>query len=326
MNHRGVVATAAAVATAVIAAAGPAAAAAGAGGRLAVIAEPQSGVTPIVRLIAGARRSIDMEIYELRDPGVLRALAGAERRGVDVRVLVNRHDPFESQSPNLSAYRYLRSHDAQVRWAPSYLSLTHEKSLTVDGGVAAILTFNLAGEYSSTRDFGVIDRQPADVQAIEQAFNADWAGRHTSPSTGSGDLVWSPGAAPTVLRLIDSAERSIDVESGEMHYPLATQALCAAAERGVDVKVVMSYSSEWATAFHQLERCGAHVRTYYGQSYYIHAKVLITDGDRALVSSQNLSTESLDYNRELGIMLTNRALIGRLDRWFESDYTHGRPD
>ena len=38
---------------------------------------------------------------------------------------------------------------------------------------------------------------------------------------------------------------------------------------------------------------GVHVRVYYGQSCYIHAKLLVVDGRTALVGSQNLSAESL---------------------------------
>ncbi|MDA8069958.1 MAG: phospholipase D-like domain-containing protein [Actinomycetota bacterium] len=35
------------------------------------------------------------------------------------------------------------------------------------------------------------------------------------------------------------------------------------------------------------------MRVYYGQSCYIHAKLLVVDGRTALVGSQNLSAESL---------------------------------
>ena len=38
-------------------------------------------------------------------------------------------------------------------------------------------------------------------------------------------------------------------------------------------------------------------------------KLLIADGRTALVSSQNLSTGSLKYNRELGISVTDPAIV-----------------
>ena len=51
----------------------------------------------------------------------------------------------------------------------------HDRRLVVDGR-AYILTFNLTPQYyASDRDFGVIDRDAADVPAIERTFAADWA-------------------------------------------------------------------------------------------------------------------------------------------------------
>ena len=185
------------------------------------------------------------------------------------------------------------------------------------------MTLNFDGEYAATRDFAVLDRQPADVRAIVAAFDADWSGTHSTPASGSGDLVWSPGAQTTVLSLINSAHGSIDLENEEMDYRPATDALCAAARRGVKVEIVMTYESDWSSALGKLSGCGASVRLYHGQSYYIHAKLLLVDGREALVSSQNLSSTSLKYNRELGIELTTPAIISQLASDFATDYTGG---
>ena len=126
------------------------------------------------------------------------------------------------------------------------------------------------------------------------------------------------------MALIRSARSSIDLESEELDYQPATAALCAAARRGVNVRVVMTYSSSWAAAYRALAGCGVHVRVYYGQSYYIHAKLLVVDGHTALVGSQNLSAESLCYNRELSIKLTTPALVRALAAGFNADYTGGQ--
>lgn len=287
---------------------------------LAVIAEPQAGVTPFLKMINGARKSIELTMYELFDQRVEHALVAARRRAVEVRVLLNGGYYSQHESTNAQAYAYLHIHGVQVRYTPTYFALTHQKTLTVDGRESAIMSLNFDGLYSTTRDFAVLDTQRADVAAIVQAFDADWAGRKITASTGTGDLVWSPGAAPTVLRMIDSARRSIELEDEEMDYPPATAALCDAARRRVAVHVVMTYASEWRSAFATLERCGVRVHLYHGQRYYIHAKLLIVDQRRALVSSQNLSEGSLTYNRELGITVTAPGLITQLAGDFASDY------
>ncbi len=50
--------------------------------------EPQAGPAPIVQVIQQAHRMVDLEVYYLSDRPILRALAAAKRRGVDVRVIV----------------------------------------------------------------------------------------------------------------------------------------------------------------------------------------------------------------------------------------------
>jgi phosphatidylserine/phosphatidylglycerophosphate/cardiolipin synthase-like enzyme len=296
-----------------------------AAGGVSLIAEPAAGVAPFLTLIGRAHHSIELTMYELEDPQVDAALAAAARRGVDVRVLLNGGYYDEPDSTNTAAARYLAGRGVHVRSTPTFFALTHQKTLTVDGRVSAVMTLNFDGLYASTRDYAILDTRAADVAAIVSTFDADWAGERIDPSTGSGDLVWSPGAAPAVLALIDGARHSIELENEEMDDPAATDALCAAARRGVDVKIVMTYASEWRSAFDTLTGCGAHVRVYHGQAYYIHAKLLEVDTRTALVSSQNLSPTSLDDNRELGIEVSAGGVIAALTRDFAADYAGAEP-
>ena len=287
---------------------------------LQLIAEPQAGVAPFLTMIRGARSSVDLTMYELLDRQIERALAADAARRVDVRVVLNAGYYSHHENTNAPAFRYLSAHGVHVRYSPTYFALTHQKTLTVDGRESAIMTLNFDGLYSSTRDYAVIDTQRADMAAIEAAFNGDYAGARTTASAGSGALVWSPGAAPTVLRMIRSATRSIDLEDEEMAYAPAASALCAAAQSGVAVHVVMTYASEWRSAFDRLAHCGVSLHLYHGQRYYIHAKLMIIDGRRALAGSQNLSTGSLQYNRELSIMVSDAPSVAQFAADFAADY------
>ena len=148
-----------------------------------LITEPQEGIAPLLAAIRGARRSVQLVMYEDEDAQVDSALASAHDRGVKVQVLLNGGYYGEGSSDNEPAYRYLRAHRVAVRWTPPYFALTHQKSLVVDGR-AYILTFNLTPQYyASDRDFGVIDRDAADVSAIERAFAADWVRRRIAART-----------------------------------------------------------------------------------------------------------------------------------------------
>jgi cardiolipin synthase len=298
------------------------------GPALGLITEPHAGIAAILHQVTAARRSVDLVMYELLDPRFEAALVADAQRGVKVRVLLNGGYYGKGGFPqNAAAVAYLKSHGVPVRSSPSFFALTHQKTLIIDGDVADIMTLNLTSEYyASSRDFAVVDRQSRDVAAIERTFNADWAGNRIASQAGSGDLVWSPGALASQLALISSAHRSIDVYDEEMDDPQITDALAAAARRGVDVKVVMTADSEWDTAFAQLVAAGVHVRTYAADAaLYIHAKVLLVDATTGFVGSQNFSAGSLDDNRELGITLTDRPILSSLAQTFAADYAGATP-
>jgi phosphatidylserine/phosphatidylglycerophosphate/cardiolipin synthase-like enzyme len=129
------------------------------------------------------------------------------------------------------------------------------------------------------------------------------------------------------VSLIDAATTTLQVENEEMHSYAIDDALEVAARRGVDVTVVMTYSSEWTSAFDDLKAAGVHVRVDHGESpIYIHAKAICADcangHGRAFVGSQNFSTSSLDYNRELGVVTSSPAVVTPLERIMAGDAGH----
>jgi cardiolipin synthase A/B len=295
---------------------------------LRVLTEPKDGLGGIYKIITGARSSVDLTMYELADVTAEKDLAADAARGVDVRVILDRH--FE-QSANRSAYRYLAARGVHVHWGPTGTTF-HQKTLTVDNAVSVIMTLNLASRYyPDTRDFAAVDRSRADVAAIAATFNADFAGHAITPRTAT-DLVWSPtNARAAVLSVIRGAAHTLTVEDEEMADSAVTSALAAAARRGVDVKVIMTANPDWDSAFNQLTRAGVHVRLYRDASsvLYIHAKVIVADAGRAdhraLIGSQNFSVASLGYNRELGILTRSRAVVTAVSPTLARDYAGGTP-
>ncbi len=297
-------------------------------GFLHVLTEPRAGMGPIYRLITKAHSSVDLTMYELIDRTAEADLAADAARGVNVRVILDQH--FE-KAANTAAYAYLAAHRVHVRWAPAGMTY-HQKTLTVDDATSVIMTGNMiTRDYPGTRDFAVIDTNHADVTAIVTTFDADFAGRSITPPQGH-DLVWSPtNAQASVLSVINRAAHTLAVEDEEMDDPAVTSALAAAARRGVDVTITMTANPEWDQAFDELARAGAHIRLYPDDpsSLYIHAKAIVADaglpGQRVLVGSQNFSVASLDYNRELGILTSDPAIVTAISATLAGDFARATP-
>lgn len=278
---------------------------------------------PVYGLISGARQTIRLAMYELVDPHAEQALSAAASRDVRVEVLL---DGNRERSRNRAAYGYLAAHGVHVRWASRRYRATHEKALTVDGSTAAIMTGNMvAGDYAGTRDFVLLDRQPSDVAAIEDTFDADFAHRRVNPPPGA-DLVWSPTTSqPQLLSLISGARRTLAIENEEMNDPEVDAALMAALKRGVRVTLVMTSNPEWESSLVQLQAAGARIVAL-GESngsLYIHAKVLVADADtrtaRVSISSVNFSVASLRYNRELGLITSAGSIASEVATVINAD-------
>jgi cardiolipin synthase len=312
--------TKSASAASTVQAAGPLSAGSGA---LKVLSEPQAGFSFIYSLINGAKKSIDLTMYTLRDTTAQSDMAKAAKRGVNVRVILDQH--FEKKF-NTSTYSYLSKNGVHVTWAPSGVTY-HQKTLTIDDKTSAIMTLNMnTDDYPTTRDFAVIDTAKADVAAVVTTFNADFAHKKITPPDGA-DLVWSPtNSQAAILAVITGAKKTLSVENEEMGDDVITSALEAAARRGVNVQVTMTADKGWDDAFSALVKAGVHVRTYKDSTkvLYIHAKAVVADaaasGRQMFVGSENFSSASLRRNRELGIRTTSQPLIGAVSAVLAADY------
>jgi cardiolipin synthase A/B len=175
-----------------------------------------------------------MTMYEFSDTAAEHDLAAAAKRGVQVRVILDRR----ARSVNSDAYSYLRSHRVAVTWSSRHYHYTHQKTVITDGTKAVIMTANLTSRYYATsRDFLVVDTKRADVSAITTVFNADFTAKTVRLRDGS-DLVWSPADSQDhLIGLINGATSSLRIYSEEMGDRTVENALIRAAKRGVDVQV-----------------------------------------------------------------------------------------
>jgi phosphatidylserine/phosphatidylglycerophosphate/cardiolipin synthase-like enzyme len=299
-------------------------------GALTVLAEPGAGVGLIDKLITSARKSVDLTIYTLRDTVAEGDLVADAKRGVNVRVLLDQH---LEKKVNAKTYSYLRSNGVHVAWAPPAMTY-HQKTLTIDDTTSVVMTLNLVtDDYATTRDFAVIDTDPADVSAIVTTFNADFAGHGKGfvPPQGA-DLVWSPTNSQAVLlSVINGAAKSLAIENEEMAYPKVISALIAAAHRGVSITVTMTDQKTWHAAWRSLAKAGVHVRTLRDSKkvLYIHAKAIVADaglpGQQVFLGSENFSMSSLRRNRELGIRTSAAPVIAAVNAALARDFAIATP-
>lgn len=285
-----------------------------------LLVEPKSGVRPLTRILDHAQRTIFVECYILTDRSVIRALERASAQGVNVYVLLEPH-PFGLGTQPVRVADELRAAGISVRWSSPSFALTHAKFIVVDDRVVVISTANLShAAFHTNREFLVVETGRYRGRLLSALFRADW---DRAPfSVNDRDIVISPiDSRQRISTFLRTAIKSVRLYAEEIGDVGMERALVSLARLHLDVRVLLAWGQS-PSAVHFLAGGGVAVRET--RALYIHAKAMSIDSREAFVGSQNLSTQSLDENREVGILLRGPA-VERIDRTFDADWQRAVP-
>ncbi len=308
---------------------------------------------PMLAAIAAAQRSIGLSSYIFRNDEwggrFIDALAGAQRRGVAVRVLI---DGVGGNWLLSGAYHHLRREGVPAArflhsllpWRMPFLNLrSHKKILVVDGAVGFTGGMNIASQNvmaarakDPVQDTHFQVTGPV-IGQLTEAFARDWA--FATDEELNGDA-WFPalaghGGVParvidsgpdedvekiefTMLQAISCARESIAVLTP---YFLPDErlitALSLAAMRGVAVDVVMPQRSDrvvvdWANRANIGPLLSDGVRIWRSPPPFRHSKMMVVDGEWCLIGSCNWDIRSFRLNFELCMELYSRELAASL--------------
>jgi len=125
----------------------------------------------VVQAIDGARKTVLVQMYALTSREIVSALVNARRRGIDVRVIVDRSQLKEDRS---DAYTVGRLAAGGVPVLVDTVSgLMHNKVMIIDGGTVATGSFNYtwSAEHKNAENL-VLIHDPALAAAYTQNWNA----------------------------------------------------------------------------------------------------------------------------------------------------------
>jgi phosphatidylserine/phosphatidylglycerophosphate/cardiolipin synthase-like enzyme len=298
---------------------------------------PEAGPGFMHAAIAQARRSIKLEVYILTEQGVVDGLIAAKNRGVDVQVMVE-PKPFNPGNPhaplpvNHKAVNALRAGGVPVMDTNPAYTYTHAKFMSVDDATTFVSTANftrtgLGTDPKGNREYVVEDHAPADVAEFVRVFQADQARQAYQPS--NPESVISPvNARAQILGVIAAAKKEVLIADEVAGDPQVTATIQAATARGVRVRCLLEdfkpTASDPDPLNYQTARAwtaaGAQVRLMTKPT--LHAKTIIADGRSMYVGSENLTTNSLDHNREIGLRLDDAALVAPVLKTTEADWAN----
>lgn len=278
---------------------------------------PATQVAPTaLGLLASAHHSVRLDMYELGNPSLVAALIADHARGLSVEVIL---DATETQSA--TAGRVLAVAGVPVRWDHVPHGIDHVKLLVIDGRQTLLGGVNWGTGSSYTTDGDVLLSQDPTASGYFASTWSTLGGQQSLSPEGTG--AWSGSAIGTQLTaLLGHATRSVEVAANYLTSWTVQDALAAAAQRGVTVRVVMNptaygarAAAAWLTAHHIAVRWAP-------TTPYLHAKILMVDGRTLWIGSSNFSYHGLSVNQELD---TEVALPAGVTAWWQALWARSAP-
>ena len=329
------------------------------GNQATLLAEDEQAFGRIEGALEAAKRSIWAEYYIINNDETgwrfLDLLAERARAGVEVRLLYDAIGSGNINRPRLEAIRkaggrtevFLPLNPLRRRWSVHLRN--HRKLIVVDGEIGFTGGMNVGDEYSGRgrkkggkqfRDSHLELRGPA-VSSLAAIFAEDWTYATSdglglpSPSLpladGSAFVAVVPSGpdqehnanALVYFSAINSSERRCWLTSPYFIPDEATeQALCSAALRGVDVRIIVPGHPDvplvgWVARSFYPRLVHAGVRIFEYMPEMLHGKTLVVDSELSIVGSANVDMRSFRLNFEVGALIYDKRFAASLESSFE---------
>ncbi len=331
-----------------------------AGNRMALLATGEDAFHCLIESIGRARESVYITTYILGkdDTGaaILDALARKAAEGVEVCLLRDALGSLNISERFLSKFRAAGGKSAafmpmmHLPFRGRANLRNHRKMVLVDGAIGIIGGMNLAQEYMGIhpspdpwRDLSLQVQGPI-VADLHRVFVSDWefaANETLPPWEGTPALVESGDSVSlqlipsgpdvtgdllydTIISLLFTAQKRIWIVTPYfIPDEMMVKALCVAARRGVDVRIVLPKASNHRLAdlvrrgyLRQIQAAGAQVMLF--TPGMLHAKAVIIDESPAIIGSANMDVRSFFLNYEIALFVHTERMVEELAAWTET--------
>jgi cardiolipin synthase A/B len=276
-----------------------------------LIIQPDDGITPLLKAITRARKSIDIVVFRFDVDAIEEALTKAVERGVIVRALIAHTNRGGASDLRKLESRLLKAGVTLSRTANDMVRY-HGKLLLIDQKEAFVLGFNYTRQdIEKSRSFGLSTRNPKIVRDIFQVIEADH--NRTELNVRTTRVVVSPeNARERLSAFIGRAKRELLIYDVNVSDDKMIAILKQRAEAGVKIKVLGKVEKKW------LEELAWKVRPFSGPK--LHVRCIVRDCQAAFVGSQSLRKLELDDRREVGLITKDPRAVRQIARVFATDW------
>ena len=251
----------------------------------------------LLEVIRNARTRITLSLFRCNDKAVFDELTAAVGRGVTVEVLVTSRAKGGKQKM-VKLWQALAQTGAELHSYTDPVVKYHPKYLVADEGPAIVASLNLTKKcFTKTCDALVMTHDRAVVADLRRLWIADCA-RQPMPADLTARLIIGPERARRQFTaLIEGARKSIRLIDAKLSDPDLVSLLNARRAAGMTVEVFSA------------KRLG---------DLKSHGKIMLIDDQTVVVGSLALAALSLDFRREVAIVVTEPTAVAEAAELFRA--------
>ena len=263
-----------------------------------LVLDPAERKAALLNVIGAAKRRLVLSLFRCDDFSVLDALASALERGCDVEAIVTKRAKGGRKRLK-KLWGALEEMGAVVTRYADPVVKYHAKYVVADDGPAIVTTLNPTKKcFSQTWDAVLITHDPAVVKGLLSLFRNDVQAKALArrKSIGQRLIVGPEHSRAEIRRLVAGAKSSIRIIDHKLSDPDLVGLLRDRRNEGVTVSVLGKRS--------------------FG-TLVPHGKMMIIDEALAIMGSTALSTLSLDFRREVSVLIEDPALVRKLNVMYQ---------
>jgi cardiolipin synthase A/B len=323
---------------------------------VSLLATGEKACAALIDLIDHAEKTIDIATFILGNDAtgaaILAALTRRAGQGVRVRLLLDALGSYRVSKKMLVPF--LASGGQRAFFMPMmHLPFrgranlrNHRKIIIIDNATALLGGMNIAREYMGTtvdklrwHDLSLIVKGPV-LTDLHHVFSSDWQFAAKQETAGDDVNDRAVAGAATALQVVPSGP---DVAGDPLYDDILTalfkaqrrvwiatpyfipdemlfKAICIAARRGIDVRIVVPRVSNHRLAdlvrrsyLRQMQDSGVTICNF--TPGMMHGKVIIVDDSLGVVGSMNMDMRSFFLNYEVALFIYDEHVVKDLDSW-----------
>ena len=261
---------------------------------------------------------LKFETYDFTNNFFKNRFKNISNRWIPIQIILenNKYQQYQNSFRQLQDY-FSWYENIEFRSDEQMWTMYVHAKVTLNEDAFWVQTANLTkSSFESSREYFFYSNDSDFHDSLEKLLDADWVWDDLSTLDLHPNLVVCPWNCRDVIEtLLKNAEKSIVIQT---QYIVDDEILDVLREksREVDIAIIVADTDDnydllsyfWPWIVRSLKK------------RYNHTKMIMVDEKYLLLWSMNLSSNSLDKNREIWIILMDTEHIAKFEKWFKKDW------